>query len=118
MATIGFLGILVASLAVPQGNGEIQSAVLHGFTLGEDTVTISVSSCGCTREDDFSFMVERESGGVRRVTVLRLEPDFCEAVPIEVQFEYSRADAKLKGNRPVTVLNEFRTFDVFDPGCH
>ena len=116
MGTMGFLGILMATLAAPPGGGEVQSAILHGFTLGEDTVTISVSTCGCTDEEDFAFLIERESGGQRLVTVLRLKPDFCEAVPREVQFEYSRA--RLKGKHPVIVLNEFRTFDVFDPGCH
>jgi hypothetical protein len=93
--------------------GEPEEAILHGFTIDEDIVRIAVTNCGCTKDDDFIFVVKNLPKATRQITVIRLVPDLCEAPSTLVEYEYSRQELHLQGGKSFTVTNEFRDFDPF-----
>jgi len=106
-----FLPALFSTLLAFQPVFQPAPAILHGVTLTDETLTIEVTDCGCTDTDDFSFLVENVPQGTREVTVLRLTPDWCEAVPRLVQFQYDRKGRLRKGS--FVLRNELRPFDPF-----
>ena len=62
--------------------------------LGPDNTSLilRVISTGCTKKDDFSFVVDREN--VLKVT--RTHPDLCRKKPQTVDFYYSFAELEIK----------------------
>jgi hypothetical protein len=109
--------IMMFLLAVALMNGGPvggpEEAILHGFTVGEDTVRIAVTDCGCTGDDGLIFDVKNLPRATREITVIRLVPDLCEVPPMLVEYEYSRQELRLQGGKRFVVTNEFRPFDPF-----
>ena len=109
MFAAGFLLALFSTMIASQPAFQPAPAVLHGVTLTNDTLTIEVTDCGCTDMDHFSFLVENVPKGTRELTVLRLTPDWCEAVPRLVQFQFAR-QGRLR-NSSFVLRNELRPFN-------
>ena len=111
------LTLVSLMLLLPGAGQSAEEAVLHGFSYDAETVTIAVSTCGCTLEEDFVFLLKSKPKGARDVTVIRLQPDTCEGVPQLVEFIYSRKDLKLKGAKRINVINVFEPFTKSAAAC-
>ena len=110
-----FLPALFSTLLAFQPVFQPAPAILHGVTLTNETLTIEVTDCGCTDVDHFSLLVENVPKGTRELTVLRLRPDWCEAVPRLVQFQYDR-QGRLR-NSSFVLRNELRPFEESSDAC-
>ena len=77
---------------------------LHGLYVDDGTVTIVVTSSGCTRKED--FIVVSDKSQPPTATFIRLIPDFCKAVsrPYSIKFSLEEVGAK-----------EFKVANTFDP---
>ena len=115
MFATGLLLALFSTMIASQPSVQPAPAVLHGVTLTDETLTIEVTDCGCTDMDHFSFLVQNVPKGTRELTVLRLTPDWCEAVPRLVLFQYDR-QGRLR-NSAFVLTNELRPFEVSSDAC-
>ncbi|MDJ0703147.1 MAG: hypothetical protein QNJ46_07705 [Leptolyngbyaceae cyanobacterium MO_188.B28] len=79
--------------------------ILHGLAIAETTVTITVTSTGCTDKSDFEIQLQKSSPPV--VTFVRVNPDLCRAAPHSVDIIFS---IKEVGADNFTVAN------LFEPG--
>ena len=124
------LTLVSLMLLLPGAGQSAEEAVLHGFSYDAETVTIAVSTCGCTLEEDFVFLLKSKPKVARDVTVIRLQPDTCagdqhgaydevrlKGVPQLVEFIYSRKDLKLKGAKRINVINVFEPFTESAAAC-
>ncbi len=108
---LGFVGIAV--FVAPAGAAAAREEPLHGFSVERETVSIIVTSNGCTSAADFRFLVRRKGPGRTDVSVIRIEPDTCEAVPQAITIEFSRVDIGLAGTSPLSVQNLFVRAPLF-----
>lgn len=99
----------MAMSSVPKINGEVEA--LHGIQVDMDSITIDVVSSGCTTQDSFKFAV-RKSGDGRStmVTVIRVLPDYCEAVSHHVSLIFQRKEIGLDTVQSFTLTNPLRGF--------
>lgn len=112
------LALLLAALPPGEDLDRAHEAVIHSFEVDDETITIGVTHCGCTRDDHFLFLVEPAREGVKEVTVIRLVPDNCDAGPLAPWlFEYSRKELKLQGAKKITLTNEFTPFTGSQEDC-
>ena len=77
---------------------------LHGLQVTEKTVTIIVTSTGCTKKQDFIAVLDKFQPPT--ATFIRLIPDFCRAAstPYPIKFSLSEVGAK-----------EFKVANTVDP---
>jgi hypothetical protein len=93
--------------------GTAQEEVLHRISVDTETISIQVTSTGCTSAEDFRFLLKGKKRSVIRVTVIRIEPDTCEAAPQKVTLHFSRQDIGLGNVSDIVVTNSFRAFSIF-----
>ncbi|NET66388.1 MAG: hypothetical protein F6K63_19150 [Moorea sp. SIO1G6] len=79
---------------------------LHGIQITEKSVTIVVTSNGCTQKEDFTTILAKSQPPI--VTFIRLKPDLCKGVsrPYPIQFSLSEVGAK-----------EFKLANLFVPSA-
>ena len=65
------------------------SRTVQGALVEADTVSIWVRSNGCTSQEDFSFDVDRRSGGLYSVEFRRMDPDNCRAATTSEKLSWS-----------------------------
>lgn len=78
---------------------------LHGLYIDKETVTVTVTSTGCTKKEDFTIMLRKSRPPI--ITFIRLKPDLCRAAPhkINIQFPLKEVGA-----------TEFALANLFKPG--
>ncbi len=79
-----------------------ESEVLHGIRVQQNTVTVTVTSNGCTGPGDFEIKVAKSNPPI--ATWIRKRPDPCKMISHSVDLEFSR---KLIGKLPFKVGNTF-----------
>lgn len=97
------LSVAVVACATERGAAEdiIQSSVMNR------SLSVTIVSTGCTRPQDLDFVIERPSRGNEAiVTVVRVKPDLCRAMPKPVTFRYKLADIGIHRGEDVRVANE------------
>lgn len=77
---------------------------LHGLQVDERTVTIVVTSTGCTKKQD--FIVVSDKSQPPTVTFSRLIPDYCKAAPSPYPIKFSLEEIGAK---------EFKVANTVDP---
>ena len=114
LATLLFAAATVFCVTAPTAlAGEIDDYIsgyqpvietLHGLNVTENTVTILVTSTGCTKKED--FIVVSDKSQPTTATFIRLIPDFCKAAsrPYPIKFSIEEVGAK-----------EFKVANTFDP---
>jgi len=70
------------------------------FDKGE--ITIEVAGSGCTQKEDFRFEFKDNV-----LTIIRIRPDACKAMPEKVRFIYELKDIGINRHRPFLVSNPF-----------
>lgn len=103
------LAAAAAMSGAAAGEGE---AVLHGFSVGQGTVAITVTDCSCTSPEDFRFEINRVGGDLRMVKVIRLRPDMCEAPAQQSTFEYTFDEAGLPQGARIILKTPLKAFDT------
>ncbi|HAC64724.1 MAG TPA: hypothetical protein DCF68_14610 [Cyanothece sp. UBA12306] len=78
---------------------------LHAIQVTEKTVTIIVTSTGCTSKENFTSTLHKSEPPI--VTFIRLKPDLCKAAPQPYPIRF--------GLEEVGAMN-FQTTNVFSPG--
>ncbi len=78
---------------------------LHGLTVTENKVIITVTSTGCTDESDFEIVVRESLPPL--VSFVRIQADFCKMAPHSVDLSFS---LKKIGTA------EFKVENLFSPG--
>ncbi|ETW98141.1 hypothetical protein [Candidatus Entotheonella palauensis] len=86
-----------------QSENRRQVETLHGLEVTETAVVITVTSNGCTDKDDFEIEVQKSLPPI--ATFIRVQPDFCEAVPHSVDISFSLKEV---GAAEFKVGNPFR----------
>ncbi|MGK7903806.1 MAG: hypothetical protein AB4352_20860 [Hormoscilla sp.] len=102
-ATLLFAAAAVLGVTAPTAlAAEIET--LHGLYVSESTVTIIVTSTGCTKKED--FIVVSDKSQPTTATFIRLVPDPCKAAPrpYRIQFSFEEVGAK-----------DFKVANTFDP---
>ena len=84
-----------------QAAGDI--ARLHGIGVEQDMLVFTVTSNGCTQNEDFELRVE--PGAVPRVTLMRLRPDLCKRVPLAKRIQFPLMDYGLSLDTPFAIGN-------------
>ena len=80
---------------------------LYAATAGRETLTIKVSSNGCTTKVDFAFFVERKDGATT-VAFARKRLDRCRTIQAgHADLEFTMAELGIAPDTPVFVLNPF-----------
>jgi len=102
------LAAAAAMSGAAAGEGE---AVLHGFSVGQGTVAITVTDCSCTSPEDFRFEINRVGGDLRMVKVIRLRPDMCEAPAQQSTFEYTFDEAGLPQGARILLKTPMKAFN-------
>jgi len=62
-----------------------QSQMWLGIAPDANEVTLRVMSSGCTKKEDFSFLITDESV----INIIRVRADKCRAMPKPIEFHYS-----------------------------
>ncbi len=75
---------------------------LHGLVLTETTVTIKVTSTGCTKKEDFQLRLQKSEPPI--LTIIRVKPDPCKAAPHSIDIVFSLKEI---GAANFTVANPF-----------
>jgi hypothetical protein len=78
-------------------------ARLHSIGVEQDMLVFTVTSHGCTRDEDFELRVE--PGEVQRVTLIRLRPDLCKRVPLAKRIRLPLTEHGLSLDKPFAVSN-------------
>jgi hypothetical protein len=92
-------------VAPPPGAAFEELEPLFAVTAGREALTISVSSSGCTRKEDFAFFVERRSGAVS-VSFGRRRLDTCQSFAMgRTDLTFSYAELGVAPNARFFVLN-------------
>lgn len=92
----------LSSGAVPEGSDVPSGAPMADILEFEQTassVRIRVITTGCTRAEDFEPNVQRLDATRVQLTVLRIKPDDCRAMPASKIVEFSRESLKLDEER-------------------
>ena len=97
----------VISLFAGQAFPTAQEEVLHGISVEKETIAIDVTSTGCTENDDFRFLIKQKGKTRTEVTVIRIEPDPCDAVAHRVILQFSRKDVRLDTVPSFLITNSF-----------
>ncbi len=67
--------------------------ILHGVAVELETISIDVASNGCTKKEDFIFLVRKHCRpAAPEVTVIRINPDLCEGFTHNITLEFFRKD--------------------------
>lgn len=82
---------------IDQESGSVE--ILHGLTVNENNIIITVTSTGCTDESNFKIEVVKTLPPL--VTFIRVKPDLCKVAPHSVNLYFSLkeigfADFKVK----------------------
>ncbi len=81
--------VVIIAILWSTAQAALNTARLHHYSLSPQAVTFTVTSTGCTREQDFDLLVERDPSdrdATLRVTVIRTKPDWCKSMPQPVTF--------------------------------
>lgn len=84
------------------------SRTVQGALVEADTVSIWVRSNGCTSEADFSFDVDRESGGLYSVEFRRMDPDNCRAATTSERLNWSFEQLNIPAGSQVSIDHAVR----------
>jgi hypothetical protein len=76
---------------------------LHGLTITEKLVIVTVTSTGCTSKEDFIAVLQKSQPPI--VTFIRLKPDLCRAASRKINISFS---VKEVGADFFTVANPFK----------
>jgi hypothetical protein len=76
---------------------------LHGIGIEQDQLVYTVTSHGCTRDEDFDLRVEK--GEVPRITLIRLRPDLCKRLPLAKTLRRPLAPYGLSLETPFAIVN-------------
>lgn len=79
-----------------------ETETLHGVVVTETTVTVTVTSNGCTDAEDFRIEVQESQPPI--ATWIRVTPDPCRMVAHSVDLDFS---LKLIGSADFKVANTF-----------
>jgi hypothetical protein len=89
----------------PPGAGFEELEPLYAVSAGREALTISVSSSGCTRKEDFAFFVERRSGAVS-LSFGRRRLDTCQSFAMgRTDLTFSYAELGVAPNSRFFVMN-------------
>jgi hypothetical protein len=103
-----------APILAPAGAPFAELEALYAARAGREALTITVSSNGCTKKEDFAFFVERMGGSVR-LAFGRRQLDRCNTVaPGKVELAFSYAELGVEGRTPLFLLNPVTSW--FGPG--
>ena len=78
---------------------------LHGLSVNETKVIITVTSTGCTNESDFKIEVVKTLPPL--VTFVRVKPDLCKVAPHSVDLSFSLKEIGTA---------DFKVDNLFAPG--
>lgn len=94
-------------VAVSPGAGPAELEPIYAASAARDTLTIRVSSNGCTTKADFAFYVERK-GGATTVAFARKSLDRCRTIQAgHADLVFTLSELGLAPDTPVFVLNPF-----------
>ena len=113
MADFAWVFLMAAAVAMPNPYTQEHEAVLHAFSVGQGTVSISITDCSCTRPEDFRFEINRAGGDLRMVKVIRLRPDTCEAPDVLTTYEYSFEEIGLDEGTLIELKTPMKAFNRF-----
>ena len=96
------------------GKYKAEVETLHGITVSSKIISIDVLSTGCTKEDDFKWVIRTKSEREKTlVTVIRIQPDPCDAIEHNVTLTFSRKEIGLHNVETFRVVNAVRGFPRF-----
>ena len=90
--SILFGALLSLCIKILPAVAALQDIIWLGLGPDDTSFTLRVISTGCTKKDDFSFMIDSEN--VLKVT--RMHPDLCRKKPQAVDFNYSFVELEIK----------------------
>lgn len=104
MKTIAAFFILFGWLAAPLQAGEGRPELLLGLATDFETghIIFEVASRGCTERDDFRVEFRNST-----LTLYRLRPDACKAMPQRLQLTYSLAELGVSPHHGFSLGNRF-----------
>lgn len=94
--------LLTLLLAIPAWAQNSRPELILGLDTDFDTgrVVFTVAGSGCTGKKDFRPVLEDET-----LTLLRMHPDNCKAMPQRVQIEFTLDELGISPHRPFTLGN-------------
>jgi hypothetical protein len=114
LAVLGGCASGPAPILAPAGHPFAELEPLFAARAGREALTITVSSNGCTKKEDFAFFVERQ-GGSLRLAFGRKQLDRCRTVaPGRTELSFTYAELGVEGRSPVFLLNPVTAW--FGPG--
>lgn len=81
---------------------------LHAVSITDSTITISVTSNGCTKKEHFDFVADAEHS--HQFIVVRNKYDGCRRVPERLSFKYAFSEIGLAEKIDVTIKNPIIAF--------
>ncbi|MDE1461323.1 hypothetical protein [Spartinivicinus poritis] len=94
--------LITSSFVAAEGTKE----VLMGVDILPNSIELHVASGGCTNADSFIINVDK-SASPYSVTILRIQPDFCEAhIPDGIKVSFDRTLLGLGGKVEFILTNK------------
>ena len=106
MKIVKIAALAGALITSPFTTAEGTKEVLMGFDVLPNSIELHVASGGCTAAESFNINVDK-SAIPYSVTVLRVQPDFCEAhIPDGIKVSFDRAAVGLDGKVEFILTNK------------
>lgn len=93
-----------APVLAPSGAPFAELEPLLAARAGREALTITVSSHGCTKKEDFAVFLERRETGLE-LAFGRRRIDVCKAAPRSMELTFTWAELGVAAPEPVFLLN-------------